>query len=95
MKGKTHLVILDGQVVPLLTLLVRDLHEESRRQSLSNVEVVALVLERCRNEVEIVLLHRPLELSSNVVGLLESSLREEVVVRPVLVVLVCREEKEK
>lgn len=66
-----------------------DLHEESGGQGLSNVEVVALVLERCRKEIEIVLLHRPLELSSNVVGLLESSLGEEVVVGPVLVVLVC------
>ena len=86
---RTHLVVLDRQVVPLLTLLVSNLHEESRRQSLSDVEVVALVLERCRNEVEIVLLHRSLELGSNVVGLLKSSLGEEVVVGPVLVVLVC------
>ena len=55
-----HLVILDGEVAPLFTFLVRHLHEKAADQSLSDVVPVVLVLPRSADELEVVLLHAPL-----------------------------------
>jgi hypothetical protein len=83
------LVVLDRLVVALAALFVGDLHKEAGGERLADVDIVALVLERGRDEVEVVLLHRPPELRADIVGLLEGPLREKVVVRPVALVLVC------
>ena len=82
------MVVLHGQVRVLLALLVRDLHEEAADERLADaLPQPPLVLRR--DELNLVPLHRALQLLADVLGLLQGSLGEVVVPAPLAVVLVC------
>lgn len=81
---RNHLVVLHGEVVALLALLVRDLHEEATDERLSDVrEQLLLVAERVH--VDVVPLHDALQLLPDAISLLKCTRGEVVVPCPVLV----------
>ena len=82
------MVVLHGQVRVLLTLLVRDLHEEPAEERLADVLPQSPLVLR-RDELDLVPLHRALQLLADVLGLLQGPLGEVVVPTPLAVVLVC------
>ena len=78
---RDDLVVLHGQVRVLLALLVRDLHEEAADERLADVLPQSPLVLR-RDELNLVPLHRALQLLANVLGLLQGSLGEVVVPAP-------------
>lgn len=46
-----NLVVLDGRVIVLVPLTVRDVHEEATRERFTNVVIVRFVFKRSRHEV--------------------------------------------
>ena len=85
---RDDLVVLHCQVRVLLALLVRDLHEEAADERLADaLPQPPLVLRR--DELNLVPLHRALQLLADVLGLLQGPLGEVVVPTPLAVVLVC------
>ena len=72
------LVVLDGHVGILLPFSVRTLHEEGRSDDLPDLNIVLLVVEVGRNEIQVVALHRAFELCPNIIRLLHSSEAEVV-----------------
>ena len=85
---RDDLVVLHGQVRVLLALLVRDLHEEAADERLADVLPQSPLVPR-RDELDLVPLHRALQLLADVLGLLQGPLGEVVVPAPLAVVLVC------
>ena len=82
---KSNLIIFDGQVIVLLSFLVRDLHEEPADKSLPDVKVERPLVLR-RDKVQVETLHDTLKLCANVFGLRECSPGEIIIPRPILVV---------
>ena len=82
---KSDLVIFDGQIIVLLSFLVRDLHEEPADKSLPDVKVERPLVLR-RDEIQVETLHDTLKLCANVFGLRECSPGEIIVPRPILIV---------
>jgi hypothetical protein len=80
----THLVILHGEITPLLPLLVRDLHKEPTRQRLSDIVPVVLILPRRTTQLEVEPLHAAFQLCPDVVRLSERSCVEVVLPAPIL-----------
>ena len=85
---RNDLVVLHGQIRVLLALLVCDLHEEAADERLADVLPQPSFVLR-RDELNLVPLHRALQLLADVLGLLQGPLGEVVVPTPLAVVLVC------
>lgn len=62
-----NLIILDGQVVSR-SFQMRDLHEESLHERLTNVDVVVLRRELRAGALEVEAIHNASELLTNIVG---------------------------
>lgn len=87
--GKVYLIILHGQILTLLPLFVRHLHEEPTYERLPDIFVVLpLVIVLHRDKVDVVAFHDALQLGANVVGLCKGAGGEVVCPSPIFVMLV-------
>lgn len=68
----THLIILNSQILPLLPLLMRNLHEEPTNERHPYVRV-KLPLVSGGDKVDVLAFHGALELGADVVGLGEGT----------------------
>lgn len=88
--SQTYLVVLDGEIVTLLTFPVCDLHKVSAHQRLADVDkVTSLVLVRLGYNVNFEALHDSEKLGADVVCLRKGTGREIVVPGPIAVVKIC------
>ena len=66
----------------MLENILSNLHEKSRAQGFSDVDVVVFRVEVCRSPLEVESVHDPTELLPDVIGRLETPVVDKVVVTP-------------
>ena len=75
----------------MLENILSNLHEKSRAQGFSDVDVVVFRVEVCRSPLEVESVHDPTELLPDVIGRLETPVVDKVVVTPLGILHVLRE----
>jgi hypothetical protein len=80
-KKKTNLIVFDGQIASVL-FQMRSLHEETSGDALSDVDIKLLVFEVGADQFEIKPLHSSLELHTDVLSLLQGTMRKKELIAP-------------